>query len=105
MEYKGKLYGHLGGKMYFDTGKTADDWDALEKRVAELEAENQALRQPPVSGNEVALPFDKVTRLEVISYREGDKSGRVFTHWKDDNKIEGQLQDKDRTLKIFIDKR
>ena len=48
MEYKGKLYGHLGGKMYFDTGKTADDWDALEKRVAELEAENQALRQPPV---------------------------------------------------------
>jgi hypothetical protein len=65
----------------------------------------EALHQPPVSGNEVALPFDKVTRLEVISYREGDKSGRVFTHWKDDNKIEGQLQDKDRTLKIFIDKR
>ena len=30
--------------------------------------------QPLVSGNsEVALPFDKVTRLEVISYREGDK--------------------------------
>jgi hypothetical protein len=51
MEYKGKLYGHLGGKMYFDTGKTADDWDALEKRVSELEAENQALRQPLVSGS------------------------------------------------------
>lgn len=51
MEYKGKLYGHLGGKMHFDTGKTADDWDALEKRVAELEAENQALRQPPVIGS------------------------------------------------------
>jgi len=51
MEYHGKLYGHLGGKMYFDTGKTSDDWDALEKRVAELEAENQALRQPPVSGS------------------------------------------------------
>ena len=70
-----------------------------------IEAMNKVLRQPLVSGNEVALPFDKVTRLEVISYREGDKSGRVFTHWKDDNKIEGQLQDKDRTLKIFIDKR
>lgn len=39
MEYKGKLYGHLGGKRYFDTGKTADDWDALEKRIAELESE------------------------------------------------------------------
>lgn len=51
MEYKGKLYGHLGGKMYFDTGKTADDWDALEKRVSELEAENQALRQPLVIGS------------------------------------------------------
>jgi hypothetical protein len=51
MEYHGKLYGHLGGKMYFDTGKTSDDWDALEKRVAELEAENQALRQPPVIGS------------------------------------------------------
>lgn len=48
MEYKGKLYGHLSGKMYFDTGKTADDWDALEKRVAELEAENQALIHPLV---------------------------------------------------------
>lgn len=37
MEYKGKLYGHLGDKMYFDTGKTSDDWDALEKRLSELE--------------------------------------------------------------------
>ena len=55
MEYKGKLYGHLGGKMYFDTGKTADDWDALEKRVAELEAENQALRQPLVVGRSEQL--------------------------------------------------
>jgi hypothetical protein len=51
MEYKGKLYGHLGGKMYFDTGKTADDLDALEKRVTELEAENQVLHQPPVIGS------------------------------------------------------
>jgi hypothetical protein len=49
MEYKGKLYGHLGGKMYFDTGKTADDWDALEKRVSELEAHNQALHIHDVS--------------------------------------------------------
>lgn len=77
------------------------EFEQLLAYVAELEQ----LRQPLVIGNEVAFPFDKVTRLEVISYREGDKSGRVFTHWKDDNKIEGQLQDKDRTLKIFIDKR
>ena len=36
MEYHGKLFGHLGGKRYFDTGRTSDDWDALEKRVAQL---------------------------------------------------------------------
>ena len=65
MEYKGKLYGHLGGKMYFDTGKTADDWDALEKRVAELEAENQALRQPLVSGE---LPISCVNDFEKPEY-------------------------------------
>ena len=42
MEYKGKLYGRVN-KKYFDTGRTADDWDALEKRVAELEeAGNEA---------------------------------------------------------------
>ncbi len=51
MEYKGKLYGHLGGKMYFYTGKTADDWDALEKRVSELEAENQALQEQIASNS------------------------------------------------------
>lgn len=56
MEYKGKLYGHLVGKIYFDTGKTADDWDALEKRVAELEAENQALLQSLVVGQSEQLP-------------------------------------------------
>lgn len=36
MEYKGKLYGRLKNK-YFDTGKTSDDYDALEKKVIELE--------------------------------------------------------------------
>lgn len=46
MEYIGKLYGHLGGKRYFDTGKTAEDWDNLEKQIAELKADNEALRKP-----------------------------------------------------------
>jgi hypothetical protein len=32
--------------MYFDTGKTSEDWEALQKRVAKLEAENEVLRQP-----------------------------------------------------------
>ena len=30
MDYKGKLFGNIGGKKYFDTGKTADDYDDLE---------------------------------------------------------------------------
>ena len=37
MEYKGKLYGKLGHKKYFDTGKKSDDYDALVNRVQELE--------------------------------------------------------------------
>lgn len=95
----------LQKEYYQQYGNYKGNGKYCDKYVSWLENEVLALRQPPVSGNEVALPFDKVTRLEVIIYREGDKSGRVFTHWKDDNKIEGQLQDKDRTLKIFIDKR
>lgn len=33
MEYKGKLYGKFG-KKYFDTGKTANDWDNMEAILA-----------------------------------------------------------------------
>jgi hypothetical protein len=35
MRYIGKLYGKLGNK-YFDTGKTSDDYDNLEKEVERL---------------------------------------------------------------------
>jgi len=86
MEYKGKLYGHLGGKMYFDTGKTADDWDALEKRVSELEAENQALRQPLVSGSLVspdaiqkeAERFQKATANKMAIERTAFAQGALW---------------------------
>ncbi len=36
MKYIGKLYGRLNGK-YFDTGKTTNDWDALEAQVVKIE--------------------------------------------------------------------
>jgi len=36
MQYKGKLYGRVGLNKYFDTGKTSDDYDILEKSNAEL---------------------------------------------------------------------
>jgi hypothetical protein len=49
MEYKGKLYGKVG-EIVFPLLHTTDDWEKMENRIAQLEAENQALRQPPVSG-------------------------------------------------------
>lgn len=47
MEYKGKLYGKVG-EIVFPLLHTTDDWEKMENRIAQLEAENQALRQPPV---------------------------------------------------------
>jgi peptidoglycan hydrolase CwlO-like protein len=38
MEYNGKLYGKVGNK-YFDTSKTSEDFDKLEKEVKELQNE------------------------------------------------------------------
>ncbi len=43
MEYNGKLYGKVGNK-YFDTSKTSEDFDKLEKEKAELQAENERLK-------------------------------------------------------------
>ena len=39
MKYVGKLFGQIGRKRgYFDTGKTSEDWDALEARAERAEA-------------------------------------------------------------------
>ena len=40
MKYVGKLFGQIGRtRGYFDTGKTSEDWDALEARAERAEAE------------------------------------------------------------------
>jgi len=44
MNYTGKLYGKLGS-IRFDTGKTADDWDSMEKEVSELREQVRKLRE------------------------------------------------------------
>lgn len=44
MEYKGRIFGKVGNN-YFDTGKTADDWDNLEARNKDLESENKKLTE------------------------------------------------------------
>jgi len=42
MQYKGKLYGKIGGK-YFDLEKTADDFDKLESQLYVEECQNEML--------------------------------------------------------------
>ena len=41
--YHGKFYGKIWRK-YFETSYTTDDWDAMEKRIYELEEENLKLK-------------------------------------------------------------
>ena len=42
MKYIGKLYGKVGGKT-FDTGKTSEDWDAMESQLSAATKENERL--------------------------------------------------------------
>ena len=43
------------------------------------------------------MNVDKVIRIEVI-----DEKGRSYVNWNSNNIVELQLQDDERTLKIFI---
>ena len=43
------------------------------------------------------MDTSKVTRVEVI-----DDNGRSYGNWNPDNAVEVQLQDDDKTLKVFI---
>ena len=45
------------------------------------------------------MPLYMVNRVEVI-----DDSGRGYTNWDKHNRVEMELQDNDRTLKVFISK-
>lgn len=44
--------------------------------------------------------FSKVTRVEVI-----DEKGRSYVNWNENNLVRIDLQDGQRTLKIFISKK
>lgn len=46
------------------------------------------------------METNKVTRVEVI-----DHTGRAYTNWNVHNKVLISMQDDDRTLKIFIDRK
>lgn len=44
MRYEGKLYGNVGGRSYFDTGKTTEDWDKLEQSLAAAKKQLEVMR-------------------------------------------------------------
>lgn len=55
-------------------------------------------------GNELSIdevlsriPLHSVNRVEVI-----DSNGRSYVNWKPDNKTSMELQDSNRTLKVYI---
>ena len=77
MEYHGKLYGHLGRGKYFDTSHTTDEWDAMVKRIALLEAENEALRQSCVSGRSEQLIDFAIRNGYFQDIPKGQKDGLI----------------------------
>ena len=43
------------------------------------------------------LPLSTINRIEVI-----DEKGRSYVSWRANNRIELQVQDRGRTLKVFV---
>ena len=66
MNYEGDLYGKVGG-MVFKTGKTSKDWDNMEARLKELEAENLALKQ--ANGVQAS---EATAILQLVSFSEAE---------------------------------
>lgn len=83
MEYKGKLYGKVH-KSYFPLEATTEDWDALKNRITQLEAENQALRQPPVVGRSEQLICPECENPYPHLHMDGSRSCEDCGHqWAD----------------------
>lgn len=107
MNYSGKLYGRIANK-YFDTGKTSDDWDNLERKIAKLEKEKQtnsesefkqsfikdwawSLRTPKnysensgcfeVVWEGIFMPFDVICGLDGCPPDNEDYTKYKKTHW------------------------
>ena len=65
-----------------------------EQREAKLVHDIKALSIADVMD---MLPTEMITRVEVI-----DEKGRSYVNWKPTNRIELQVQDNGRTLKVFV---
>jgi hypothetical protein len=75
MEYKGKLYGKVGNSL-FPLLYTTDDWEAMEKRIAELEAENTALKKGFPTTDEIKTALYNCAKVSIES--DGVKMERLF---------------------------
>lgn len=66
MRYVGKLFGQIGRtRGYFDTGKTSEDWDALEARAER--AEDECLEQARLLGMSGEREADLLGKLERLA--------------------------------------
>jgi hypothetical protein len=81
MKYHGKLFGKFCDK-YFDTAYTTDEWDAMEKRIEELESEKRALRTLNAEDRrKMLIAFRTFCREEhniAISHRTIDEFEKQF---------------------------
>lgn len=79
MEYKGKLYGKAG-EVVFPLLHTTDDWEAMEKKIAELEAqcESQKSAIPIVR---ISLPSDAEihSMADEVSLRQDTRDRMIHT--------------------------
>jgi lysyl-tRNA synthetase class II len=81
----------------------------LNEVITSLQSKQSEERQNIVDAEEKAklIDYSKVTRVEVINHNPSIKRemGRVFSSQDSSNKVFVSLQDEERTLKIFIEKR
>jgi hypothetical protein len=89
MRYVGKLFGQIGRtRGYFDTGKTSEDWDALEARAERAEADLAAER--------ARLDYLSTRGFEHRHHETGDHLGYEWT-------ISSYSESEDVTLRDVID--
>ena len=73
------------------------DIDTLAELQRELIHLRSELEQLTLTDVMAMLPTTMINRIEVI-----DENGRSYVNWKPTNRIELQVQDNGRTLKVFV---
>jgi len=94
MNFKAELVKELGLGVIAEATMLEDYVKACEA-IAVKYHESEVKKIHIQNVNTSFLP--KCTRVEVI-----DKSGRTYVNWKPTNKVQTQMQDDNKTLKVFI---